>query len=249
MKEQLDSVLSYVETIEVTDPEVSALEASTSPPEFKEARQAVAIGSQITEFSDKVPADIRPHLANSLLLAQLAANKSIEGNSTKKWFKNYTEVLANIGWVVEGDLSSVHEVKGTGAEVRNTVIPVVTAALGGAAVASLIIPLLEGLEDSKQGWFTLFDQESKKASASQFQLCHVENQSNGKPKLSIVCFELNASKVQTQFLFFKFDDNTSSLCHSKTEMTIEPAILQGSKDAIAAKVNDHLSSFIANIEI
>ena len=41
-------------------------------PKYEQKDQAVAIGSQITEFSKAIPADIRPAISNSLLLAQLA---------------------------------------------------------------------------------------------------------------------------------------------------------------------------------
>lgn len=255
MQENLKSVLEYLETVPVIEPSGSALESALenfASPEFNLERQAVAIGSQITEFSNNVPADLRPHIANSLLLAQLAASKSIEkGGATSDWYKKYTEVLAKIGWLVEGDLNTEHEIEGTGSQVHKAIMPVITTALGGAAAASLIIPLLKGLENMNQGnpWLTLFDRESKRASANQFQICHVSSENGTAPKLVIVCFGLDASKSVTQVLFFKFSNTSGTLTHSQTELSIQPAILNGSKDAIQAKVATHLSSFISDIEI
>ena len=255
MQENLESVLEYVENVSVVEPTTSALESALedfASPEFNHERQAVAIGSQITEFSNNVPTHLRPHVANSLLLAQLAASKSIEkGDATSDWHTKYIEVLAKIGWQVEGDLNAVHELEGTGAQVHKAIMPVIATALGGAAAASLIISLLKGLENMNQDnpWITLFDRESKRASANQFQICHVSSENGTAPKLVIVCFGLDAYKSVTQVLFFKFSNTSATLSHSQAELSIQPAILNGSKDAIKAKVANHLSSFVSDIEI
>ena len=255
----LESVVKYVESVPiVTAPALDSFESAPGnapiPPVYNDENQAVVIGSQIAEFADGVPADVRPHVSNSLLLAQLAANKAIENDgSTAEWYSTYVEVLTKIGWLVEGDVTSRHEVSGTGAQVHRAIVPVLTAALGGAtaATATLVVKLLEGLAQMSERtpWFTLFDRESKRAEANQFQICHLSSANGSAPTLVLICFGLDAAHSVTQVLFFKFSSAEATLSHSQANLSINVATFDGIKDKIHARVQSHLSDYISDIPI
>lgn len=94
-------VMRYVQTLEL--PAVlrgmEGLEAAV--PEFTDQHEAIAIGSQLAEFSENVSPAQRAAVADCLLLAQLAANKATEQSpDLMNWYRKYVDVLQGIGWTV-----------------------------------------------------------------------------------------------------------------------------------------------------
>jgi hypothetical protein len=215
---------------------------------------AVAIGSQVAEFAANVPAELRPQIANSFLLAQLAANREIQdhGGGTKAWYDRYIDVLANIGWLVESSEQTVREVSGSALEVHEEIIPVLTAALGPAVAATAVMmSVLNGLAEMNkdQPWITLFDRESQRASANQFQFSYAAFDQNVGPKISLVCFELDASQALTQVLFFKFSSSSARFRHFGAELAMNRAVFDRAKTVVENRIAEYVSSYVADIEI
>jgi hypothetical protein len=181
------------------------------PPDYETGiDQAVAVGSQIADFAAGVSAELRPHIANSFLLAQLAANREIKerGGGTEHWYGSYLSTPANTGWLIESDALIERAVSGSSAQVHKEIMPILTLALGPAVAASaLVLGVLEGLQnmDKDQPWISLFDYESQRASANQFQISYVTASDGGvAARISLACFELDASRSVTRVLFFRF---------------------------------------------
>lgn len=250
--------LEFVESVEL--PEKSIFESTGEgpidivPPGFTEQiEQTVTIGSQLAGFANNVSPELRPHISNSFLLAQLAANRHLKdhGGSSQDWYRQYIHVLSNIGWVIEGDASSVREVEGTTLQVHKQIIPVLTAALGpGAAAATTIINVLNGLAEmeSDQPWITLFQRESQRASANQFQFSFA-SMDGGAPRMTLACFELDASKSITQVLFFKFSESNAKLRHFEVKLSINESVFGRVKDTIAERVGSFLVDFVSDVRI
>lgn len=224
-------------------------------PEYKsDVEQAVTVGSQISEFAKSVPQEMRPHIDNAFLLAQLAANFEIQehGGNTSAWYDKYIEVLENAGWVVESRGDSVRDVSGASAEVHEKIIPVLTAALGPAAAASsIVITTLNSLAEMNedQPWITLFDRESQRASANQFQISYVDVDEHNVPRLTLASFELNAQRSVTQILFFKFLNTEATLSHFESKMSINKTAFDKGKEIIAARLADRTVGFLTDVKI
>lgn len=250
---------SYLESVSLprmpTYLESAGSEEAAAPVDYRSGEeQALAVGSQIAEFAADVPADIRPQIANAFLLAQLAANRKIEGTEggTKEWYDQYVEVLANIGWLVESDQASERDVSGDTAEVHKEIIPVLTAALGPAVAATtIVVSALKGLADMDKNkpWITLFDRESQRASANQFQISYAAVDDSKKPRISLVCFELDALRSRTQVLFFKFSSAEAKLRHFGAELSINPSVFEQVQDVVEERIAEYVSSYVADIEI
>ncbi len=225
------------------------------PPSYKEdGAQTVAVGSQIAEFASSVPADLRPQITNSFLLAQLAANKDHGGQAgePRKWYERYVEVLANIGWVIEGEDFSKQEVGGSAIEVHKAIMPVLTVALGPAvAAAAMVTAVLKGLQemDKDTPWITLFDRESRRASANQFQVSYAEAPEGKAPRVSLAAFELNAKRSVTQVLFFKFSGSEATLEHVSSKLSMNESIFRTVQPVVEDKVADYVTGYVTDIAI
>jgi hypothetical protein len=250
--------MAFLESVPLARPGAAfeALSADELPqlPEYEAGiEQAVTVGSQISEFSKSVPRDMRPHIDNAFLLAQLAANFEIEenGGGTMAWYDTYIKVLENAGWVIESRGDALRELGGASLEVHKEIIPVITAALGpAAAAASVVVTALKGLQamNADQPWITLFSRESQRASANQFQVSFVDVDENLTPRLTLASFELNASRSITQILFFKFSDTNATLSHFEAKMSINKSAFDAGKTIIAARLADKTAGFLTDLQ-
>ena len=225
-----------------------------NPPRYQaDIEQATTVGSQISEFARTVPPDMRHSVDNAFLLAQLAANFHLDenGGGTREWYQKYIEVLQNAGWVVESKGDSFRKIKGSSLEVHKEIIPVITAALGpAAAAASVVVTTLKGLEamDKSQPWITLFDRESQRAKANQFQVSYVEVDENKVPRMTLASFELNAERSVTQVLFFKFSGASAELSHFETKMSINQSAFDNGKTIIAQRLADRSTGYLTDLK-
>lgn len=232
----------------------SVAAAALPQPSYVDGKpQAVAVGSQITEFADNVPESRRPQIANSFLLAQLAANKVVrEGGDTAAWYEQYIEVLSNVGWLIETQISSTRDVSGGAAELHQEIIPVITAALGPAvAAAALVTKVLDGLAAMNKDlpWITLFSKESQRAHANQFQVSYAEVPEGMQPRITLTCFELDAQKSITQVLFFKFSDSSGRLRHFGSKLSMNSGVFDKVEDVVEDRVAEFATSYITGIPI
>ena len=205
--------------------------------------QAIAVGSQIAEFSADIPPRFRAAISNSFLLAQLAANRYAEENPDQEnaWYEKYLEVLANVGWIVETEQASRRQIEGDSAEVHQAILPVLTSILGTAAAATTVITrILEGLSqiDQNTPWITLFDRSSQRASANQFQLSRAAIDLDGRPRIAVGCFELDASRSITQVLFFKVSSSGATLNHFGAQLSVNERIFDSVSHVVEQRVRE-----------
>jgi hypothetical protein len=249
--------LDFIKKVDLPDePNFSTERAGDAPalPTYGNQDQAVAVGSQIAEFSARVPAALRPAISNSFLLAQLAADKELTktaGNGLS-WYAKYNEVLANVGWVIEGSASNFKEITGTKLHVHEEILPVIAAVLGpAAAAASIIATTLKGLQamNKDSPWITLFDRESQRARANQFQLAYVDAPDAKAPVMKLASFELNAEGSVTQVLFFKFGTQKATLKHNSTTLSVNLGIFDAVQAAVQQKVATFLTGKVAALDI
>ena len=253
-----DKAHTFIEGLSLEPPRVQRFEVNERGEQpsvtFRNDDQAVAVGSQIAEFARNVPAEIRPQISNSILLAQLAANKAVgdTAGTSAAWRESYQNVLFNTGWTFEGSSVGMQEIKENNLEVHKAIIPILTAVLGPAVTATaLVTTVLNGLASMNQDtpWITLFNRESRRASVNQFQIGYVQAPGGAVPRMSTIFFELNVTGVVTQVLLFKFSSANGSLFHSHSDLSISPSLLADISDVIQRKVAAHAQTFIQGIEI
>jgi hypothetical protein len=227
------------------------------PPQFGDQSEVVAVGPQLAEFSRSFPQALRSMIANSLLLASLAADKATTAaggqvSDVFAWHDAYSEVLRKIGWQVQQSESLAQQVDARGLDVHQAIIPVLTAMLGPAVAAtSMVISILNGLQDMNPSspWITLFDRSSKHSSGAKFQISYVDAAAQGDPQIALAAFSIEAERTITQVLFFKFSDQNAKLRKSGTQLTTTATRLLADQQVIADKVSSFIAENVRNIEI
>ena len=244
------SARAYLMSLELPEPEASEFE---SAPDFTTQPQAVAVGSQLTEFTAAVSTDARSAISNTLLLAQLAANKAADqAADVFAWYAKYCAVLQGIGWQsqdldFQGQTTTQQDL-----DVHKAIIPVVALALGpAAAAASIVLAVLKGLQDmnASSPWVTLFNKQSQHASGAKFQVTYVDSDGAGQPQLTLCCFAVEAQQTLTQVLFFKFSGQKVQLKQSTGKLGVTLERLNGDRAAIAGRVDSFIAGNIQGIDI
>ena len=198
-----------------------AAEAAVEAAQVAAAQPQTVIGSQLVEFDAAFPAEIRADCSNGFLLAQLASDRALKDSgltgteAAQLWQSVYVGTLSKLGWMIETRSESSRTASAASGHVHKEIIPVLTAALGGAAAAAVIIGILQGLQQmaADTPWITLFDRQSRRASASLFQVSYAELVAGNTPALKLVCFQLTAENQLTQVLFVKLAETSATLDH------------------------------------
>ena len=215
---------------------------------------AFVVGSHMAEYATDVSLEERILVNNSLLLAQLAANKAVgaKAGATIDWYEKYVEVLQKSGWFFSDDLDINKEAQEVAAEVHVEILPLLALPIvgpGAAAVAAVITEVLQGLHnmDRNRRWITIFERESRRVTANQFQVSYAKKV-DGLLQIWLTCFELEAENTVTQVLFFNFSNENATLKYATSEMTAAPDLARMHSD-ISAKVSEYIAANIAAIEI
>lgn len=240
---------------------IRALDLPDTGPQFETVRrepwstdqEAAAVGSQLVEFAPEVPADLREAIADSILIAQLAANKAAgDAQDVIRWYDKYIEVLQNIGWQLRDVDFQTRKVSDDNASVHKEIIPVLIAMLGPqAAAASIVLSALNGLQamDKDSPWITIFDRASQQVHGAKLQVSFVQAGANGDPEISLLALGIRAEKTITQVLFFKFKAQNAELKQASGKMGVSLARLNTAKDLIAQRVTPFVADYVAKLEI
>ena len=224
-----------------------------APIVFAPEQQAVAVGSELTEFTARVPVNLRDAIADSILLAQLAANKTDATDpDVFHWYDKYVEVLQHIGWGIRDVEFQAQFVSDIDVELHKAIIPVMMSMLGPqAAAASLVLAVLRGLAsmDHRTPWITLFDRLSEHAHGAKFQVSYVDADDHGEPEITLICFGIKADRTITQVLFFKRSAQTAELKKAGSKLAVSRSRLESARDAIKQRVAPFIADYVAKIEI
>lgn len=255
------SAREFVSSIELPEPPPLARAATPSgmPDQvaFESGKdQALVVGSDLVSFAGNVPAEQRGDVANALLLAQLRARKVVPQPATIKdlsrWYREYLDVLSQIGFAVQGATMKKYETKTDGFEAHQAVLEVVATLVAGVPGAlALVSSTLGALQkmDADNPWITLFNRESRSANTAHFQVSTVGVDSGGDVFVALAAFGLEAKSNVTQVLFFKFRKNEVAIEQLSNKASINTAVLGGVRKDIAKKLVDFATSFIGNLEI
>lgn len=252
MSRSARDIQEYVTSLELPVARITRGARGTAPV-FKDQQEVVAVGAQLAEFSHSVPADLRPLISNSMLLAQLAADKATaEADDVMQWHAKYRDVLKKVGWQLADAEDKKRVVADKDLSVHQAIIPVLTTLLGPVAAAtSMVVTVLEGLQemDKESPWITLFDRQSQHARGAKFQISYVDADENGNASIKLLSCTIEAKKKITQVLFFKFSSQRAEMHDRQTLLSTNRDVLEAGKASITAKVASFINDFVENIEI
>jgi N-acetyl-anhydromuramyl-L-alanine amidase AmpD len=204
----------------------------------------------LVSFVSDVNGQRRDDVLNSVLLAQLAANRQFPAeDQLLDWYKAFVGVLNKIGWVIEEAEFSTFESSGTVFDVQNAIIDILTTAFGGSFMALITRTLsaIKGLSDSN-GKITAFEKNTHSISKGGFQIGLVKEENN-TVYLQIGTFMLTSSNEIRRILFFKSTNDKTSLSYCSRTGTLNEEVYATIRSSVQQKLGLKADEFITGIEI
>jgi hypothetical protein len=213
--------------------------------------QSLVVGSGLIAAAENVPVQTREDLVNCTLFAQLAATAAAP-QGVRDWYDAYFKTLTALGWAQSDTQFDDYGFDSKNAEAHKAVIKVLTVLLGPQAAALVIVKTaLEALQTMNENspWITLFDSQSKTGKSARFQIATAQIDPGGLLQAALVGFELEATSTLTQVLFFKFASSSTRLKYAAGKATIYDAALREQRDAIAQRLKEYRSAYVAQIKL
>ncbi|WP_398472908.1 hypothetical protein [Tardiphaga sp.] len=213
--------------------------------------QAAIVGSDVISFVSGVTAEQRQDLINSVLLAQLVAKVKVPDSARiYDWYKEYFEVLKQIGWVVQSEQFATYIREGIGFEAHEAIIELATSLLGPASGALAVVKATLGsLQKMKSDspWITIFNRESQSGQTARFQVSVAEPDQKGGFFVTLMAFGLEAHATLTQVLVFKIHSNKDTLRHFEGKVSINARVLAGIREEVEKKLAAHVASYVRTL--
>lgn len=258
MSLDFDQARTFVAGLDLPAPRFGATGIALAPPiDFDAARdQAMVVGSEVVSFVQGITAEQRSDIVNSALLAQLRAKKIVpEPRSlaeVRDWYREYFDVLGNIGFVTQQAHLQRYQTSGDGFEAHEAVLDVAATLLTGAPTAlALVTSTVKALQkmDAGNPWVTIFNRESRSANTAHFQVSTVDRDPNGELFVALTAFALEARQRITQVLFFKFRENDVEIENHAGKASINAVLLAGLRAQISQKLLTHSNDYLGKLEI
>lgn len=222
--------------------------------DFTAARdQAMVVGSNVVSFMQGVTPERRQDLVNTVLLAQLAANKLVpNATDVYRWYNTYFDVLTHVGWVVQDRGFATYSEASEDFEAHKAILQVAASLLGPSAAALVVVKTTLDALASMSGdspWITLFNRESQHANTARFQVSVVEEGANDQSLATLMAFGLEAKVMLTQVLFFKFRSSEATIKHYSGKITIDSKVLTEVREMVAAKITAFANDYVRALPI
>jgi len=188
---------------------------------------------------------------NSMLLAQLAANKAFNRDSDcENWYKKYREVLEQIGWVIDEFQFTEFDSHGSSFEMSDAVIKILQSIAGGAGRAQVAQAAIDALKALPEGSFgrKLWDHSSSDTNKGAFQISGA-TEVNGNVQMSLGCFHFHAHQSSTSILWFSYSSSSTHLYTDGESVTLNEQIFEKVRQQIIDKLGDRVSQYIADLDI
>jgi hypothetical protein len=230
----------------------TTLETEAEPINYDAVKtQTLVVGSDIVSFVKGITVESRQDIANSALLAQLVAKKKVpEPARIYDWYREYFNVLSNVGWVIQEQGFTEYTAASDDAEVHNAALEVAASLLGpGATTLQVVKATLDALKSASahSPWITLFHRESQQANAAKFQITLAYKGDNDDLLVSLMAFGLEAETTITQVLVFKFKSSRALLKKYSGSVSVNTQVLSGVRQAITDKISAFTNSYIKQL--
>lgn len=255
MEQRENDPVTYVRELEIEafDSTFNDARGDLEPAEVKikeDVEQSFINAKSMVSFVSEVSAERRSDVLNSVLLAQLAANKKFPNEEQMiEWYKEFVETLNKMGWVIEGAEFSKFESATNIFEVENVIIDLLTTAFGGTfkVVITETLKAIKGLSDD-DGKLKVFEKNTHSLSKGAFQI-GLASEKNGVVFLQLGTFLLTSSNQIKRILFFKSTKDQTQLYYCSKSGTLNEDIYSRIRSQVQEKLSTKTTDFIAEIEI
>jgi hypothetical protein len=217
----------------------------------EDKEQAFLADKTVISFVSNIAIEYRQDVLNTVLLAQLAANKAYPDNKDlTNWYNEYIRVLSGLGWVIQNKTSNDEKATHGVIEIENVVINIITTAIGGNYVAIIksALDAFKKLSEASNNKIIAFEKNTHSLNEGSFQI-GVADQTNNAISLKVGAFLLSSSETIEQILLFRSSKNDTSLKTITFEGTLNADNYANIRDAVKNKLGVQSLDFVTKLNI
>ncbi len=212
------------------------------------ADQSFFSEKSILSFASQVSAQNRSDVLNTVLLAQMAANKAVN-NDTLLWYNKFLEILSKTGWIIEGKDLQTYESNSDLFEIQNVIIDILTSVFGSTYIAIIkkTLDAIKGLSDEDKK-IKAFEKNTMEASQSYFQIA-LATEENTVVAMKLGTFVINSFNNITSVLFFKAEKSKTTVQYISKNATFNSDVFAIARGNVTKMLGENLLINIAEIDI
>ena len=205
----------------------------------------------LTSFTGHLKGQSKSDVKNSTLFAQLASNKAKDRFSVPmEWYKNYIDVLGQIGWNQPGFAFDTYTSGGSTVKMDEAVLGILQAIATFDEIA-MVAATMEGLkslgDDSKQ--MTIWNANASNANNGNFQIFPVGKLPNDDVVMILDGMQFNATTSHGQFLWWSWSSTSIHIQRAAAKFVLNEDVYSQVRQAIIDKLGDRASQLVADIPI
>lgn len=222
---------------------------SEGSPEDEDDTAFVDAGS-LASFTSQLNGQQKQDVLNSTLLAQLAANKKYNRfDHPDDWYQFYTNVLSNIGWVLEGLSFDKYNSSANEFQISEVVLEFLSALTGGKEeLVKVVKGTLDSLQKSKER-LTLFSSNSTSGNCGNFQALPCTVDKSNQITVGFTGFHFTAKQVANDYLFVTYSSQDITLFMSGQVFTLNEEVYAKVRNHVVDKLGKNANDFIDRLNI
>lgn len=223
---------------------------ATTPGRPANLQAAVDVGSLLS-FVEGVDATEKDDVLLSVQLAQRGASGKYDRfTQTESWYRQYVEILEQLGWVGEQFAFAKFDQQEGELRMDQAALAIITAIATQNQLAVLkqaVDALAQLTEDD--GTIRLFDFHSSSQASGNFQIGAVQKADNGALSLALGAFHFRSDDSRRRFLFFSWGAQNLAFWTAAQKLTLNHQFYAERRDAVARKLGASADDFIAGLSL
>lgn len=238
----------FVRSLDVPAP---ALRSRATPAAIEDDTEAAYnVKSSLMSFVSGVSAQNKSDALNSVLLAELAANKKFDKfKQTDDWYDFYTKVLSNIGWASESFQFSEFQLSGSTVQVDQILVDVMAAALtqNEMALMKAALDAQKKLAETDHR-FVVWEQETHTDSQGNFRI-GIGAEIGGVFTMKIGAFKFTTTQTDTHLFGIRWSASTDKIFSADQQVTLDTGVYDKVRDDIVTKLGNNAVNFVLSLDI
>lgn len=228
---------------------VQSLELDEFPFHVGKGQRYVSDGSLVS-FVSSLTGEQKQDVLDSSLLAQLAANKKYDReNDTDKWYKEYTNVMQMLGWVMQGFKFGRYKSSAASFSLSQVTLEILSALVGGEAeIVNVMKATISALAKSPEG-LNLFESGGIQGKNGNFQIVPCTTDRSGQVNVAFMCFYFKANRHEDNFFFFSWKRQDITLLFSTQTCTLNEQAYAQVREAVIEKLGKRRITFVHDLDI
>lgn len=263
MKDQIADKVAFVNSLPLPSPEeykdltIQVTEAKKS--ESYQSRSQAAPGQDsaqvndgsLTSFLGDITGQAKSDVMNSTLLAQLSSNVTVD-RYTKPidWFKNYVNILENVGWNLPGWAFKEYKSSGTTVNLDKAVLEIAGAIATGNDLAILTATMgaLETLGDDSAP-MRIWEAGAESQGNGTFQIMPCSMAGNGNVIMILTGMQFKATHHEGRFLWWSWSSDNIKIQSAVAKAELNNDVYSIVRNDIIKKLGDRATTFVADLPL